>query len=248
MKMTSKKILFFGNERLATGLQTNTPILHALVDAGYLIEAIVIAQNDNQQSRNARKLEIVKVAEEYGISTRRISRLKDAEQELRAFNAEAAILIAYGKIVPQAIIDIFPKGIINIHPSLLPLHRGPTPIESVLLNGDHETGVSLMQLSSKMDAGPVYAQQRIIIENNQSKMELANTLSLLGRDMLIQQLPEIMNGNLRPIAQLDDQATYDNLITKANGILNWNKSASQLEREVRAYAEWPRSRTLIGTL
>jgi methionyl-tRNA formyltransferase len=248
MKMTSKKILFFGNERLATGLQTNTPVLHALVNAGYKVKALVIAQNDGQQSRNARELEIVKVAEEYGIPTLRIQRLKDTGEQLKAYNAEAAILIAYGKIVPQAIIDIFPRGIINIHPSLLPLHRGPTPLESAILNDERETGVSLMQLSSKMDAGPVYAQKRTPLNGNQSKIELAHTLSAIGGEMLIQYLPAILSGDLLPIAQVDHLATYDTLITKADGQIDWEKPASQLEREVRAYAVWPRTRTRIGKL
>lgn len=246
MKKMSKKILFFGNERLATGLSTTVPILRTLLKNGYEVEAIIIAQNDLKPTRKERELEIVGVASENNIPLLAIDKLKDAEQELTKFHAEAAILIAYGKIVPQSIINIFPSGIINIHPSLLPLHRGPTPIESVILNGDTQTGVSLMQLAPKMDAGPIYAQQSIKLLGTESKQELADKLSLLGSDMLLKNLPRILDGSLDAIAQLDIHATYDRLISKDDGIIDWCKSASKLEKEVRAYSVWPRSRTKVG--
>jgi methionyl-tRNA formyltransferase len=242
----SNKILFFGNERLATGLSTTVPILSTLLNNGYEVEGIVVAQHDLKPTRKERDLEIVGVAQSNNIPMLTINKLKDAEQELKDFDAEVAILIAYGKIVPQSIINIFPRGIINIHPSLLPLHRGPTPIESVILNGDSQTGVSLMQLSSKMDAGPIYVQQNVKLLGTESKQELANQLSLLGSEMLVKYLPDILNGSLKAITQSDINVTYDKLISKDDGIINWHKPARSLEREVRAYAIWPRSRTRIG--
>jgi methionyl-tRNA formyltransferase len=149
-------------------------------------------------------------------------------------------------MVPEEIIDIFPKGIVNIHPSLLPLHRGPIPVESVILDGSAKTGVSLMQLVKAMDAGPVYAQDEVELSGQETKQALTDRLLLKGRDMLIKHLPSILSGELAPKPQNDSEATYDQLITKDDGLLDWNKSAHELERQIRAYAGWPRSRAKLG--
>lgn len=241
------KILFFGNERLASGVTTTAPLLRGLIAANYKITGVVVAQADVQASRRERQLEIVQVAAEHQIPVFAPAKLRQAADELAALGAEIGVLAAYGKIVPQSIIDLFPHGIVNIHPSLLPRHRGPTPIESVILNGETETGVSLMSLASEMDAGPVYDQRRVTLNGNETKFELAETLSGLGRDMLLEALPGILDGSLQPVAQNNDQATYDSLLSKDLSAIDWHKSAEQLAREVRAYAGWPRSRaTLAG--
>lgn len=240
------KILFFGNERLATGLTTTAPTLRALIAAGYEITGVIVAQKQIGKSRNARDLEIVQVANDNGIPVFSPDKLTDFMDEIRAMKADAAVLAAYGKIVPESIINLFPRGIINIHPSLLPKHRGSIPIESVILNGESETGVSLMQLVAKMDAGPVYKQQQVSVPHNVSKQTLADQLQQLGADMLIEHLPAILDGSLQPIEQDESAATYDERITKEHSQLDFTKSADQLEREIRAYAVWPRSRTTLG--
>jgi len=242
----SNRILFFGNERLATGLSTSAPTLRALVDAGYDVVAVVVAQKEVGKSRKGRELEIVQVAEAVNLPALVIDDLAAAKDQLASYKAEAAVLIAYGKIVPQSVIDVFPRGIVNIHPSLLPKHRGPTPIESVILSGEAETGVSLMSLAAEMDAGPVYDQQAIKLNGNETKQELADQLGEIGKDLVIKNLPAILDGSLQPKPQADD-ATYDELIDKEDGVIDWQKPAGQLEREVRAYLDWPRSRISIGS-
>lgn len=242
----SKKILFFGNERLATGVTTTAPTLRALVEAGYEVAALIIAQSDSKPSRKKRGAEIIEVAAEHNIPVLSPADLTQAKDELQAFDAKAAVLISYGKIVPQSIIDIFPKGIINVHPSLLPLHRGSTPIESAILNGDKETGVSLMRLSEEVDAGPVYAQSKLTLYKLTKQMA-ADTLTAWGIELLLRHLPSILDGSSAPPApQYEALATHDKLIKKEDGIIDWYKGAEQLERELRAYAGWPRSRTVIG--
>ena len=242
----SHKILFFGNERLATGASTTAPTLQALIDAGYEVAAVIVAQNEAAASRKARPLEVAAVAEAHGVPLLSPAKLSDARDQLASFEAEAAVLVAYGKIVPQSIIDLFPSGIINIHPSLLPLHRGPTPLESVILAGEHETGVSLMQLAAKMDAGPVFAQETVLLRGDENKQSLADQLISLGKEMVIQYLPAILDGSLQPTAQDDADASYDQLITKTAGTLDFKQPAEQLQRQVRAYLGWPRSRATIG--
>ena len=242
------KILFFGNERLATGLGTTAPTLRALIEAGYEITGVIIAQNEIGNSRKSRELEIVQVAQAHDIPVLAPKNLRESVEEIAEFGAEIGVLVAYGKIVPQSIIDLFPRGIINIHPSLLPLHRGSTPIESVILNDDTETGVSVMSLSSGMDSGPVYGQSIIQLIGTETKQELADQLLNIGKDMVIEFLPSILDGSMKAFAQDESKATYDKMIDKSVSLLDWNKSALQLEREVRAYAVWPRSRTTINDI
>jgi methionyl-tRNA formyltransferase len=245
MTKTSKKILFFGNERLATGVSTDAPTLRTLINAGYEICAVVL-NNDKVVSRKSRALEVAEVAKQHNIPVIFPDKLQDEVETLAAYQADVGVLVAFGKIIPQEVIDIFPAGIVNIHPSLLPKHRGPTPIESVILAGETETGVSLMRLVREMDAGPVYAQRTIPVPGKISKQALCDELSKIGSEMLVQCLPSIIDGSLEPLEQDDSIATYDSLINKADGVLDWTKPATMLEREIRAYASWPRSRGIIG--
>lgn len=240
------RIVFFGNERLATGLSTDAPILQGLIAAGYEIAALVVAQKATGASRKARNLEIVDVAEAHGIEVIAPEKLKDAKDQLANFGAEIGVLVAYGKIVPQEIINVFPRGIVNIHPSLLPLHRGSTPIESVMLSDERQTGVSLMSLTVNMDSGPVYAQQIVQLSGNETKQTLADTLVELGKTMLLEHLPSIIDDSLKPYIQDEKSATYDMRIDKSVSELDFNKPADKLQREVRAFAGWPRSHCKIG--
>jgi methionyl-tRNA formyltransferase len=245
--MTRSRILFFGNERLATGVSTATPVLRALVAAGYEVAAVVVAQNQAGKSRQVRQLEIAAAADELGVPLISPAKLSDAGDQLAEFQADIGVLVAFGKIVPTAIIELFPKGIINIHPSLLPKHRGPTPIESAILHGDKETGVSLMKLAAEMDAGPVYAQETVLLKGNETKQQLADQLLVLGKKMLLHNLPDILDEKLKPTEQDDSNATYDEKIDKSVAELDFRaKSAQQLTREVRAFAGWPRSRANIA--
>lgn len=247
MIASSKTILFFGNERLATGLGTTAPILRGLIEAGYRVAAVVVAQREMGQSRKSRPLEVAKIADAHGIPLLSPKNLGAATDNLKAYGADAAVLAAYGKIVPKDILKLFPAGIINIHPSLLPLHRGSTPIESVILNGETKTGVSLMKLTPKMDAGPVYAQDTVKLSGEETKQALSEQLSQLGADLLLTNLPAILDGSLQPQTQNTSRVTTDRMISKEDAVLDWQKPAEVLVREVRAYTGWPRSRCMIGT-
>jgi methionyl-tRNA formyltransferase len=191
---------------------------------------------------------VAELAKAHGIPVLLPAKPAEILDELKAFGAEAAVLVAYGKIIPQSVIDIFPKGIINIHPSLLPKHRGPTPLESVILQGEDVTGVSVMSLAKEMDAGPVYAQSDYRLTGAESKQELADTLLGISAAMLLDILPGILDGSIVAMPQDHSAATYDRLITKEDAILDFSKPAEQLVREVRAYQEWPKSRTTLGDI
>ncbi len=205
-------IIFFGNEKFATGLPAAEPIIqNSLRRAGYQIEEIV--------------------------TTRTIPK----------HETTVAVLAAYGKILPQEVLDQFPLGIINVHPSLLPQYRGPTPIEQAILGGVAKTGVSIMKLTQKMDAGPIYKQKTLHLSGGESKAELAASLQRLGAELLLEVLPEIINGSLSPRQQPHpDRTTYSKLLKKSDGEIDWNKSAVRIEREIRAYLGWPGSRAKIA--
>lgn len=243
----ANRLVFFGNERLATGVTTTAPTLQALAAAGYQIVAVVVAQNEGQSSRQARQLEIAQVAAQLDIPVLQPTKLTDIQDQLEDLKADIGVLAAYGKLVPEEIINIFPVGIVNIHPSLLPKHRGSAPIESVILEGAKETGVSLMKLVKEMDAGPVYAQEVIPLDGKETKQALSDSLLNTGKDLLIKHLPAILDGSLPGEAQDETNATYDERITKEVSSLDPTKPAAELERAVRAYAGWPRSRIQLGT-
>ena len=237
MNSHKPSVVFFGNERLATGVTTKAPVLRALIDAGYPIEAVVV-NHDQATSRKQRVLEVEELAKEHNIPV-----LLEFSPSL---TSPVAVLAAYGKIVPKSVIDHFEYGIVNIHPSALPKYRGSTPIESVILDGSTSTAVSLMKLDVKMDAGGVYAQNEVVLRSTTSKQDLADELGKLGADMLIKALSQILVSSLDAQPQEESQATFTRQITKQDGQIDWNKSAQEIEREIRAYAGWPGSSTEIN--
>jgi methionyl-tRNA formyltransferase len=236
----SLKIVFFGNEHLATGVESQPLIFKALLDAGHQILALVV-HSSLQTSRKIKQEPIVVAADENNIPVLNPAKTLDSIDILKSYNADCGVLVAYGKIIPQEVIDIFPRGIINLHPSLLPKLRGSTPIETVILEGIAETGVSIMKLVKKMDAGPVYRQATIEVSPLLSKQELADTLHKKGREQLLFVLDDLDNatGNLK--AQHELEATFCTLISKTDGLINWADTAATIERKIRAYAGWPRS-------
>jgi methionyl-tRNA formyltransferase len=240
------KVVFFGNERLVSGLEkTDASILNGLIANNYEVVAIVSNYSDSK-SRNQRELEVADVARENDIPLFIPNKPSEIIEDLRKLGAEIAVLAAYGRMVSQSVIDIFPKGIVNIHPSLLPLYRGPTPIESAILNGDTNTGVSIMLLSAGMDTGPVYAQQSIDLNGDETKFELYEKIINISTPLFFEVFPQIIDQSLHPQPQDDNAATYSKLIQKSDGIIDWSKEAEQLEREVRAYLGWPQSRTTLS--
>jgi methionyl-tRNA formyltransferase len=212
----SNKLVFFGNERLSTGLSgTSCPTLTSLIKNNYEIAAVVSHYSEGR-SRSSRPLEIAEIAKKNNIPLLLPEKLIDIKEQLQSLNTEAAVLVAYGKIIPKEIIEIFPKGIINI-------------------------GVSIMQLTPEMDAGPVYTQAEHNLTGSESKTELAEKLLELGSHILLETLPEILDGSAQQTPQDNSQATYTNLLTKEDGIVDWNKPADIIERQVRAFLDFPKS-------
>ncbi|HRH31290.1 MAG TPA: methionyl-tRNA formyltransferase, partial [Candidatus Paceibacterota bacterium] len=138
-------------------------------------------------------------------------------QEIEESGAEFAIVFAYGKIIPQSILSLFPKGTLNIHPSLLPLHRGPAPVEGAILSGDAETGVSIMVLDRDMDHGPIVAQETIAVKSEATAPELLEKLVRIGAEKLAALLPDYAAGKIEATEQDHSKATFTKKISKADG-------------------------------
>jgi methionyl-tRNA formyltransferase len=174
----------------------------------------------------------------------------DALFATRPVASKLAVLIDFGIIVPQTVLDYFPLGIVNSHFSLLPKLRGADPITFAILNGEKETGVSLMMLVAKMDEGPLLTQGVFPLPATITTPELTDDLIDLSFKLLESILPEYIAGKVIPFEQdsLNVSPTYSRKLTKKDGRIDWNKPALQLQREVRAYIDWPKSRTSFGTL
>jgi methionyl-tRNA formyltransferase len=162
------------------------------------------------------------------------------------------VVIDYGFIINQDVIDYFPLGIINSHFSLLPEWRGADPITFAILSGQQQTGVSLMLIVAKMDEGPLLAQAPYDITESITTPELTNDLIEVSDQMLRQILPLYLDGKIQPADQASvtmaasPTPSYSRKLTKADGVIDWHKPAAQLEREVRAFIDWPKSRTRLG--
>lgn len=242
MTPTSQKILFFGTESYSTGT------LQALIDHGF--EVIAVVTKPDARSGRGMKLTappVKQLALEHDITVWQPKKLRDIADDIRALQPITGVLVAYGKIIPQSIIDLFAPGIINIHPSLLPRYRGPSPIEATLINRDTQTGVTIMQLEAGMDSGPIYAQETLTLTGRETKKDLYEVLFGMGEQTLMHILPGIMSGALQPVAQDHSQATYCSLLTKEDSLLDpAEMTAVEAEAHVRAYLGFPRSRIIAA--
>ena len=154
------------------------------------------------------------------------------------------IVADYGKIIPKNILDLPKFGTLNIHPSLLPKYRGSSPLQETILRGDKEIGVTIILLDEEMDHGQIVGQEKLEIGSQKySLAELRQKLAELGGDLAIKVLPDYLSGKIKPIAQDHGRATYTKIIVKEDGKINWEKSAKEIDCQLRAYGEWPGSWT-----
>ncbi len=216
--------------------------LRALVDAGYEIVA-VYTQPDRPAGRG-RKLTASPVklyAMEQGIEVLQPESLRDpaAVAEFAALRPDLMVVAAYGLILPQNVLDIPIRGCLNVHASLLPRWRGAAPIQAAILADDASTGISLMQMTAGLDCGAVYSTRAINIGAIESAGELHDRLAVLGGELLVADLPKILEGEIDAVEQDESQTTYAAKINKQDAELDWTLSAHELQRHVRAYNPVP---------
>ncbi|NUM53279.1 MAG: methionyl-tRNA formyltransferase [Candidatus Hydrogenedentes bacterium] len=235
------RIVFFGTPELAV------PSLAALAEEHDI--AAVVCQPDRPSGRGKGLTPPpTKVwAVDRGIAVNQPVKLNDGSFEawLRGQRPDICALTAYGRILKQPIIDVPPHGILNMHPSLLPLYRGPSPIQSALMNAEVETGVTIMRLTMDMDAGDIVLQQRVAIDPADTGETLTNRLAELGGRMLREAVDRVAAGTATFTPQDHSRATYCRLIEKRDGQIDWSKSAREIHSLVRAAQPWPTAHCVL---
>jgi len=219
--------------------------------AGYQFEIVAVVTAQDKPVGRKQELTpspVKKWAVGANLSVLQPDKIRNPEwvTKIKELNPDLIILTAYGQIIPQEILDIPKYKALNIHPSLLPRYRGASPIQSVILNGEKETGVCLMIMDAGMDHGPIIANSKFEIRNSKiTYNELADQLADLGAELLVKTLPDYIEGKIKAQPQDHEKATFCRLIKKEDGKIDWNKSAEEIERQIRAFAEWPTAYTGI---
>ncbi len=218
------------------------PALQQLVLNGYHVVS-VYTQPDKPAGRGQKLAPspVKRVALSLGLPVLQPDNLKTAEvaAELIDFKADFIVVAAYGKILPKTVLNTPVSGCVNIHPSLLPRHRGASPIPSAILDGDEFTGVSIMLMNEGLDTGPVLTRAQIPIADNDTTASLTLKLSLIAAHLLQDVLPEFKKGRIVPRIQDEARATYSGMITRESGEINWHMPANFIWRQVRAFCPWP---------
>jgi len=238
---TSKTVVFFGTDTFSA------PALRGLLADGYVVGAVVTKPDSKQGRGQQVTASLVKqIALQHDIPVWQPTKLAEIIDDIKKLGPAIGVLSSYGKIIPQSVLDLFEPGIINVHPSLLPTYRGPSPIETAILNQDEVTGVSVMLLSAEMDAGPLYEQVEVPIFSDEEAPALYDTLANEGTAALLHVLPAIISGELLPSPQ-KGEPTYTSLLKKSDGLLDMTKTAAEADAQVRAYLLFPKTKlTLSG--
>ena len=220
----------------------SVPVLQSLLDSGYDIAA-VYTQPDRPagRGREPRLSPVKQLALKQDLDIFQPASLRsEADQlQLKALNPDLMVVVAYGLLLPAAVLSIPRLGCINVHASLLPRWRGAAPIQRAILAGDKHTGITIMQMDQGLDTGDMLARAVCAIEDDDTGSSLHDRLMQLGADTLIRCLPALCNGELIAEPQDDSHATYAGKLSKQEAEIDWNLDALQLERAVRAYNAWP---------
>ncbi len=229
------RIVFFGTPALAV------PTLEAVAAAHEVVA--VVCQPDKPQGRSKRPVPpATKVcAGEHTIALSQPTKLNDGvfEAWLRGHAPEVCVLVAYGRILKQAILDVPRHGFLNVHPSLLPRHRGPSPIQTAILEGDAETGVTIMRLDAGTDTGDTFLRKAIPIDSDDTADSLAEKLAELGSELILEALDLVESGAAVFEKQDESLVTHSRLYKKEDGRIRWNTRAQDIHNLVRAFVPWP---------
>ena len=218
-----KKIVFMGTPMFAV------PILKSLYQNGYPISDVYTQPpQKSQRGQQINKSPIQGIAETLNLEYRTPKSLKDNKEELEYFkniDADLAIVVAYGQIIPKEFLDLTKKGFINIHASILPTWRGAAPIQRSIMNLDKETGITIMKIAEELDTGPICNTYKINLENNLNAQDVAEQLSLLAAEKILDNIENILDDKAKFIEQDHKQATYASKIQKLEGKIDWNENA-----------------------
>lgn len=237
------KIIFMGTPDFAAAS------LEALIDSRHEIQAVV-TQPDKPKGRKGELTPspVKVVAEEKGIKVYQPLKVRDEEfvETLRAYNPDVIVVVAFGQIIPLSILKMPKFGCVNIHGSLLPKYRGAAPIQWAVLDGEKETGITTILMDEGIDTGDILLKKTIKIEADETSGSLFDKLMALGAKTILETLDELEKGNLTPTKQGESPTAYAKMLTKAMGLIDFTRSAKELDCFVRGMDPWPSAYTLLA--
>jgi methionyl-tRNA formyltransferase len=243
MENNGWRIIFMGTPDFAV------PSLNALVENGENLVAVV-TQPDRPKGRGRKLLPppVKSRALELDLPVLQAAKIRgdDFKEQLADFKPDLIVVAAYGRILPEWILSLPSHGCINVHGSLLPKYRGAAPIQWALLNGDRESGVTIMQIDEGLDTGDMLLSEKLAIEDKDTSATLFSKLSKLGGQALIKALNGMRSNEIKPVKQDDSQATEAPLLEKSQGLINWSKSSFEISCQIRGLDPWPLAYTFLS--
>jgi methionyl-tRNA formyltransferase len=235
MDSIEPKIIFMGTSDFSK------TILEGLLENGYNIIS-VYTQTDKKVGRDQKiqKSAVKILAEEEKIPVFEPIKFTDeVVQEIKKQKPDLIIVASYGKILPKSVLEIPESGCLNVHTSLLPKYRGPSPIQNAILNGETETGATIMLMNEGIDTGDILSQEKISIEKNENCAELFDKLAKISSILLLKTIPIWIERKIEPVAQNEKEATYCKIIKRNDGEINWSNNATSIYNQCRAFSPWP---------
>jgi methionyl-tRNA formyltransferase len=230
----SMKLVFFGTRELGA------VVLESLLKGGYF-PSLVVTREDKPAGRKQELLfsPVKIVAQQHNLPLAQPESAAELLLHQEIKEAEFFVLAAYGNILPKELVDLPPKGVLNVHPSLLPKYRGPSPERYALLNGEEKTGVTVMLMDEQIDHGPILAQEEFVIPKDMKHEELHRALGEIGGELLVKTIPQWLQGKIVLKEQDHSKATFSKKIAKEDGKIDWSKEALYIARQIRAFYPWP---------
>ena len=236
------KIIFMGTPDFAVAA------LDALCAAGQNV-ILAVTQPDRQKGRGRKVIQtpVSVCAQKWGVPVFQPARIREPEavEKIRSLQPDLIVVAAFGQILPQELLDIPRLGCVNIHASLLPGLRGAAPIQWAVINGDAESGVTLMQMNAGLDTGDILFQEKVAIGPQETGESLYEKLAELGGQMIVRYLPAIESGDINPVPQDDERSSYAPMLRKEMGEIDWAMPAAQIERRLRGMLPWPGAYTKL---
>src|SRR5579872_4077649 len=220
--------------------------LERMVEAGHeVIEVVTQPDRPRGRGQHPAPPPVKEAALRLGLPVFQPERVRrpEAVEHLRALASEAMVVVGYGQIIPQTVIDLAPLGIINVHASLLPKYRGAGPIQWALINGETRTGVTTMRIDAGLDTGDMLLKQETEIGPEETAVELGQRLAVMGADLLVKTLDGLQRGTITPVPQNSAEATHAPLLKKEDGVIDWNQPAAAIHNRVRGLQPWPGAST-----
>lgn len=207
----------------------------------------VVTQPDRPAGRGQKTISspVRGVAESHGVPVIAPEKIRDPGflATLNDWNPQIIVVVAFGRILPATILDLAPHGCVNVHYSLLPKYRGAAPAAWTIINGEEKGGVTTMRLEQKMDAGPIYLQEETAVPPDETTASLQDKLTPVGARLLLETIRRLKDGTLAPRTQDEAKATFAPMIKKEDGLIDWSRSAAEIERRVRGFTPWPSAYT-----